>query len=408
MVNKARIVIGANFGDEGKGLMSNYFSHQATRKGESCVTVLHNGGAQRGHTVEYPDGRRHIFKHFGSGSFDYVPTYLSKDFILNPIIFRQEWEELVEMGVTPVVYVNYKCRITTPYDMMLNQIVEANRGKNRHGSCGLGINETILRYKENLGKTLNDFIMFNDFTTAEKITLECQNAKIFLHERLKQFGIYDICNQWQEIINDYKIQIHYIEDFNFMLSKIKTVVEDNDFLRSYNTIVFEGGQGLMLDMDNKEYFPHLTPSHTGVYNPIKILKSMFNHSDDLKNLNIEVCYVTRSYITRHGAGRLDRECKKEEISSIINDKTNIPNPNQGVLRYGKLNIDELYNRIFSDFKRNIDIIENENISISIALTHLNEYNVQFHSEFKCPFSKLYHKLYYSYSPYGLEAVNSNK
>ena len=77
---------------------------------------------------------RHVFKHFGSGTLKGVPTYLSKHFILNPILFREEWEGLVKKkGVTPKVIVHPEAIITTPYDMIINQIVETYRGKNRHG-----------------------------------------------------------------------------------------------------------------------------------------------------------------------------------------------------------------------------------------------------------------------------------
>ena len=98
-----KVVVGANFGDEGKGLMTDCFCHQSSVKGEKCLVVLHNGGAQRGHTVVTPEGGRHVFHHFGSGTFVGADTYLSEDFILNPMVFRQEWEELKTLGVSPKV-----------------------------------------------------------------------------------------------------------------------------------------------------------------------------------------------------------------------------------------------------------------------------------------------------------------
>ena len=109
---------------------------------------------------------RHVFKHFGSGTLKGVPTYLSKHFILNPILFREEWEGLVKKkGVTPKVIVHPEAIITTPYDMIINQIVETYRGKNRHGSCGFGIFETITRNKAVKYKTLNArcIVKFSDF-----------------------------------------------------------------------------------------------------------------------------------------------------------------------------------------------------------------------------------------------------
>ena len=78
-----KIVVGANFGDEGKGLMTDYFCRQSALRGEKCLVVLHNGGAQRGHTVVTPEEHRHVFHHFGSGTFAGADTYLSGDFIVS-------------------------------------------------------------------------------------------------------------------------------------------------------------------------------------------------------------------------------------------------------------------------------------------------------------------------------------
>ena len=58
-----KVVVGANFGDEGKGLMTDYFCHNATSKNKTCIVVMSNGGAQRGHTVNLLDGKKHVFNH---------------------------------------------------------------------------------------------------------------------------------------------------------------------------------------------------------------------------------------------------------------------------------------------------------------------------------------------------------
>ena len=86
---RARAVIGSNFGDEGKGLVVDYLCKTG---GE--VVVRFNGGAQAGHTVVTPEGLRHVFRHFGSGTLYGVPTFLSQFFIVNPIIFFHELQDL--------------------------------------------------------------------------------------------------------------------------------------------------------------------------------------------------------------------------------------------------------------------------------------------------------------------------
>ena len=84
-----KIVIGGNFGDEGKGLMTSFFAAQMMKQSGRCLVVLSNGGAQRGHTV-VKEGVRHVFRHFGSGTLEGADTWFPEEFILNPMIFMKE------------------------------------------------------------------------------------------------------------------------------------------------------------------------------------------------------------------------------------------------------------------------------------------------------------------------------
>jgi len=139
---KAAVVIGANYGDEGKGLITDYL---AALNNSNTLVIRFNGGAQAGHTVQRPNGLRHVFSHFSSGTFAGVQTYLSDFFIANPILFTQELEKLRACGDTPKVTIHPKAVVTTPYDMYINQVFENFQGGKRHGSCGVGIGETIER-----------------------------------------------------------------------------------------------------------------------------------------------------------------------------------------------------------------------------------------------------------------------
>ena len=360
-----KIVIGANFGDEGKGLMTDYFCHQAAQRNENCIVVLHNGGAQRGHTVTTPDGIKHVFHHFGSGTFCGADTYCSKDFILNPMIFFQEFGELKILGYEPKVYINPLCKFSTPFDMILNQIVEEHRSGNRHGSCGVGIYETLLREKEQ-----KYAIFFGElfFLTDEQIRKRLYMIRDeWMKIRFKMEDIEFISEEWSSIINSSSLIDHYLIDLKFM--RDVSVKTNNSILSSYKNIVFENGQGLLLDQNNTEYFPHLTPSNTGCKNPLDIISKSFT---DKKDLRIEACYVTRTYLTRHGAGRLDNECKREDINENMFDHTNLPNPHQGTLRYAYLITGDLTMRISADFK----LLSNQysfDCICSLAMTHVNEY-----------------------------------
>ena len=367
-----KVVIGANFGDEGKGLMTDYFCHQSTLRGEKTLVVLHNGGAQRGHTVVTPDGNRHVFHHFGSGTLVGADTYLSEEFVLNPMIFRQEWEELESMKAIPKVYVNHTCRVTTPFDMILNQIIEESRDNARHGSCGMGIHETMIRDVCNYPIEM----WFDSSDEAKRYYLK--EIRNYLPERLLDFGINKIPDNWKEIVNSDLLIENFISELNFMGRNIS--IRFDRFIEYYDCVVFENGQGLLLDQNNNEYYPHLTPSNTGIRNPLEIISKI-----DCK-LNIEVCYVTRTYLTRHGAGRLDGECDKQEINPDMQDLTNVTNPHQGTLRYAKLIEKSLEERILKDFEP----ARKYGAKLSLAITHENEYDYVFSNTFKKNFDYIYY------------------
>src|SRR5580692_10593922 len=113
---RARAVIGANFGDEGKGAVTDYLCAQG-----AGMVVRYNGGAQAGHTVVTPEGKRHVFHHFGSGTLASVPTFLSQFFVCNPLAAMYEVNELLTLGVNPLLYAHPNCLVTTFADMIINQ-----------------------------------------------------------------------------------------------------------------------------------------------------------------------------------------------------------------------------------------------------------------------------------------------
>ena len=319
-----KVVIGANFGDEGKGLMTDYFCHELTKQGRNVLDIRYNGGANAAHNVITPDGQHHTFSHFGAGSFnEETATYLAEDFILNPILFCRELEELRKIGLEPKVYVHAWCRVTTPYDMILNQMIEKRRGAHRHGSCGVGINETIQRYE----KISSTNILFGDING---LTSDCLKTMrhYYVTKRLRELNIFDITeeefNQLNSplIIENYLTQLHQMGNY--------CTLADSTSMDMYDGIVFEGAQGLLLDQDYLPFAPHLTSSKTGSFTPKKILLE-----SGLQNEDIEFCYVTRSYFTRHGAGPVPTECTSAEIFGGERiEPYNHENEFQGKFRYG--------------------------------------------------------------------------
>lgn len=356
-MSKIKAVIGANWGDEGKGLMTDYFADIAKQHNESCVVVCNNGGAQRGHTVTSPDGERHVFQHIGSGTMAGADTYLSPYFIVNPMIFEPEYRQLIRYRCN--VMVNPGCLCSTPYDMIANQILEESRGDQRHGSCGIGIWETIVRssiYHLPIGQLAE-----MNGCDIDQYLLKVRDY--YLMNRLKDIKISE---WWMDTLTSESLRSHYIDDLFTMISCIDFV--EIDCLKEYENIIFENGQGLLLDQDSVDKI-HSTPSKTGSANIYDMLDRVF---DDYA---LELCYVTRSYITRHGAGPFLEECPVNEINPSIDDKTNVWNEHQGSIRYGKLNFDDLYKRCEQDVY--CECYTGKIVKMSIAMTHLNEYNLVF-------------------------------
>lgn len=353
-MKSVKIVIGANFGDEGKGLMTDYFC-SAYPSNKKVLNIRFNGGAQAGHTVVKQDGRRHVFNHLGSGSFNKNNiTYLSSYFIVNPMLFVKEYSTLGDQGVTPKVLIHKDCIVTFPCDMLVNQLVEAHRNNNRHGSCGIGIYETILRTNNHKKVTIE--YLSNNLDAVTSIITDAITD--YLPKRLGELGVELNTDDW-ELAKNINILNNYLVDLEFLLKH--TEIVDDSIISRYNNIVFEGAQGLLLDANNTEYYPNLTPSSTGLDNVMKILKGV-------KNCNISVCYVTRSYFTRHGAGMFKTECDSTQIRKEgLVDKTNQTNNYQGNFRYGYFDITTLNEHISKDLR-----LLNRHATIALAITHLDE------------------------------------
>lgn len=385
-MKEIKVVIGKNFGDEGKG--------QATYllcKEKNAVVVRHNGGAQAGHTVE--EGNfLFVFHQLGSGSMLNAATYWSATFLPDLLKLGEEVEELREemkrhqLGdYNAEIFADGDCRCTVVYDVLLNSLTEQLRGSEKHGSCGMGIFEAITRSKE------KEYILrLRDFSNASLADIQRKLKEIrdeyvlprveklqkeFPKDFLKEENQY-----WVELIRDQNLLENAAAVMYENFNRYVVISDFNQVCEQYETIIFENAQGLMLDEENIEYFPHLTPSHTGLYNVAELI-----FSDKCKKTeqtyfkeepSIEIYYATRTYVTRHGAGRLDYECKKAAINEAMQDFTNCPNPWQGNLRYARHPKEEDFFRYiekdaeyFSDYKGKINW--------NLLVTHWNETDEKF-------------------------------
>ena len=310
---KVQVVIGANYGDEGKGMVSGCLAREGRALGDKTLTVFYNGTSQRAHTFEGVVNRC-LAAGTGYGS----DTFYHKQFVVDPI-------SLLITQATPII--DGECRVILPCDVIKNRKLEKDRGAARHGTCGFGLFEAVKRSK-NQKYDLRIKELLDPWTLYQKLKgIEAQ------------YGAFD----------DALYNTHYFMiAANHIATKCK-IQSFDEVAGLYDRIIFEGGQGLMLDQRNMDCYPHLTPSCPG----------SFFISEDINKITSspELFYVSRSYATRHGAGPMEMECTKEEINPDIVDSTNIENEYQGALRFGKLDLNNLLKRVENDteFYRNPEV-----------------------------------------------------
>jgi adenylosuccinate synthase len=353
---KAIAVIGANYGDEGKGATV----HTLVKDRNATTVVRFNGGNQAGHTVQLKNGPRHVFSSYGAGTFHGAQTYISELALFNPLAAYKEKAALTKLGNTPQpLIVHPDTNVITPFDIALNQFLEMGRGEDRHGSCGMGIGETQRRIEtpgapKLLAKQLANpnelFIFMSDMRAwfKERIKIEAELGSFSFLDEYQKTKLYDLVLYPTMLIT---------EMYKYVATLESVCVEPLDhIIGKTDHVVFEGAQGLLLDQDDPDHQPHVTWSKTGIENVVTLCTKY--------NLDLtEVYYVTRPYLTRHGTGHIHAglECP----NTWGEDRTNKENTYQGKLRYGHMNWSKFKQRIDKDCLK----LGSFKPSVSVALTH---------------------------------------
>ena len=402
---KAIAVIGKNFGDEGKGMAVDFLALHS----EKPLVVRHNGGAQSGPTVEYKEnGKKFLYHELSSASFRGVDTLWSNTFYPDIYKLSEEIEAFRNIfGFVPNIYAMNDTCITTPDDVLLNMALESSRGDSRHGSCGMGINECDLRTAAGYGLMLSA-INGSKANDLYKLLLKIRTE--YLPKRLKEISgiLTHTADEYLQLLSNDTLLENAAKAICNNLHYINILSDDSlkEKLKETGTLIFESGQGLLLDRNNKKYAPHLTCSETGLANPSKFLKRFGYFLD-------EAIYVSRTYVTKHGAGTLPNQCPRETLGNLEIDRTNEPNEWQGAIRYARHgNTKEFVSEVQRDIKDN----DADFAKKSLFLTHLNETdncvmmkdkNIPVEQFIKLPEIKnTFDNFYFSGSHYSEDTTNS--
>ncbi|WP_406311582.1 adenylosuccinate synthetase [Streptosporangium sp. NBC_01639] len=290
------IVTDLGYGDAGKGTVVDWLCAQ----GPVQAVVRFNGGAQAAHNVVLPDGRHHTFAQFGSGTLRGVPTHLSRFMVVDPLALASEAAHLTALGVPDpfgLLTVDRDALLATPYHVAAGRARESARGAGRHGSCGMGVGETMSYAlgHPGLGPTAGD----------------CENPALLtrkLHALREALGVAG----------------PPVEDCvaAFRAFAERVILVDSSFTKALlrgHPVVFEGAQGVLLD-EWHGFHPYTTWSTTTFANALALL-------DGVPAVRLG---VLRTFTPRHGPGPL----VTEDAALGTAEAHNMAGPWQGPFRAG--------------------------------------------------------------------------
>ncbi len=322
----AHLIVDLGFGDAGKGLLTDTLARQL----ETDLVVRYNGGAQAGHNVVTPQGLHHTFSQFGAASFlPQMRTFLSKYVVVHPTALLLEGDLLARKGVFDPfsrLRISENTLIITPFQQAANRIRELARGDARHGSCGVGVGETIADSLDaaeisiragDLAKPdlLRQKLKALQLKKGAEVNAICKaNAHdpAFINE-CTLFEVSGILDLWLDAVE----RVH----------QLGLVAPDDllgEWLGQTLNIIFEGAQGVLLD-EEFGFFPHVTRAKTTTQNADEIL------AEFAPEMPVQKIGILRSYSVRHGAGPLPSE--DLALSDVLAEH-NTHNLWQGSPRYG--------------------------------------------------------------------------
>ncbi len=388
MRKKAFIIVGLGYGDEGKGLVSDYLCS----KNSSPLVIRFNGGHQAGHTVMTSDGQKHVLSSFGSGTLRGVPTYWSNYCTFSPAFFLEEYETL---NITPKLFLDRLCPITTHYDVLFNRAIEVSRGASRHGSTGTGFSSTVERHT-------SIQLVASDIVKPTLFFDKLAEIKSYYKSKIDKETTFRF-DQFDHDAEDRKIS-SYLEKVRKLIDQgIVILVNESEMLspdnKDWDSFIFEGAQGILLDV-NFGFKPHVTQSNTTSKNALELLERNFGYM----KVVIEIFYVTRAYQTRHGAGPFYESSTPMKLKGLETE-TNQYNEYQGEFRISCLNIDQLNyslecDRNFSDrVRKNLVVTCLDQINPQNLMVYKNgeEVYIKYH-QIPDLLSSKFEQIKYSFSP----------
>ena len=289
-------LLGLGFGDCGKGLFTDHLCGAL----QARTVVRFNGGAQAGHNVVPPDGRHHTFSQFGAGTFHAgVGTVLASPVVVHPTALCVEDAVLRRAGVQDAfsrLLIDARCRVTTPFHQAAGRLREWVRGEGAHGSCGVGVGETV----RHALATPDDALCYGDLAHPARAFGKLEASRdALLHEFADAAPAHADAAKELEVLRDRTLSHRWLDAVAPCLAQSPPAAADRiaERLARPGTVVFEGAQGVLLD-EWRGFHPHTTWSTISTAAVEAVLRDL-GIGARVRHLG-----VLRSYLTRHGAGPL--------------------------------------------------------------------------------------------------------
>lgn len=278
---KVDVLLGLQWGDEGKGKIVDVLTPKYN------IIARFQGGPNAGHTLEF-DGIKHVLHTIPSGIFrNNTMNVIGNGVVIDPVIFKKEIESIEKLGVetSKCLVISKKAHLILPSHRLLDAASEAAKGKEKIGSTLKGIGPTYMDKTGRNGLRVGD-IMSSDF-------MHKYNNLVSKHKQLLAF--YDYSYHLEQL------EFEWFESLE-LLKKIPQIDSDyylNEALTSGKTILAEGAQGSLLDIDFGTY-PFVTSSNTtcaGASTGLGIAPNKIGN----------VIGIFKAYCTRVGSGPFPTE-----------------------------------------------------------------------------------------------------
>ncbi|HVK46977.1 MAG TPA: adenylosuccinate synthase [Pseudobacter sp.] len=279
------VLLGLQWGDEGKGKIVDYFAPQYD------IIARFQGGPNAGHTL-YVNDKKVVLHQIPSGIFhENTLNLIGNGVVLDPVIFKKECDKVAEFGVDfrKNLYISERTHLILPTHRALDKASEIAKGNDKIGSTLKGIGPAYMDKTGRNGLRVGD--MLDKSFTTQYIRLRLKHEKL-----LTGLNFHEDITAWEE---EWFEAIEFLKTFKIVNGEYFI----NEKLKEGKTVLAEGAQGSMLDVDFGT-FPFVTSSNTisaGVCTGLGVAPQKIR----------DVIGVTKAYCTRVGSGPFPTELHDE-------------------------------------------------------------------------------------------------